>query len=1000
MSQADTQQQDVNSIKDCCDANLLTTICSQSEARATVYVSPFELTDNNELLTFAIVQDFLEIYDAEHDSERNREQSQPLYDYLIANYKGDIFINDIMIPLQSNITFQSLCDTYNSCFKNRNINPEKLKEVMLKIITTNDHKINTLERVDYKRIIFNENKDIQTLQNTLLQGTNNYNTNFTVIETHKGGNPTNEHQHKMQKADISVKFDNPSQVNPLVLIPTGQSTFRETDNPYETNNIPRLNRFFSNYFPNAFSIFIFGSELRDNNNLKSILNQYFSKKNRAAGGGVDNKELNLITKAANITIIADNDLVLLHMFTNKKGNPCYSIQLKQLTADQVTYQLFGAINRGCTASLLTAFGVSGNKNIDKSLIFIGDYGNDLLMKKVHTMYGKTIGDGMAIEATKLKMKYSSKTEIINILSIDVFCNLRNLWVNGFSTRQCPSPRAGTGLGMFFNTRNIELYTTLKTPTLKSAYDCLVSFCGEFQQFIQDYENFPNKIHTLLDNSMNNFNSQIVLSNNINKGGRDLISDEEKKIIIDGLTEKFKDNNEGNIKDHLELIKCIADVCYENTRSSNGIFFDNANSENSENSDEEVSQNDNIEKNVSGENSEEGDQEDNIKQTLAGKKRSNSNISNQDNKCCELAIKLNDSTIEKLIGAAVLKNIIFDFFVRVENIVITVNKALEKLRTIINRTVEAVENENENENINIFFSCVSSLELLFKEANLKKNQYDPLVYKFLNFYLKTTMGKRPFNNVLDKIVKEILARNKFESFNGSDFNPHKYNILSDKYKEFYYDEAGLRKYMDDNPNEINRLYIKQRIVVLKYLLNGYDYVPGAKLLATPHTESKKKEQTSPIASSATGAISPSASADPNTVANFNSPPAVSNKKSRTECDIVEHDLDDTISDVVQPHSQDDDINYEYEDEDEDSSDPGKDVFEIEPFVQNDGSPGAGAGATGGSRKNHSKRKHITRRTKQSNPSKHSIRHKQKQRRQRTRKHKNPNDDLYDNLLVIH
>jgi hypothetical protein len=47
----------------------------------------------------------------------------------------------------------------------------------------------------------------------------------------------------------------------------------------------------------------------------------------------------------------------------------------------------------------------------------------------------------------------------------------------------------------------------------------------------------------------------------------------------------------------------------------------------------------------------------------------------------------------------------------------------------------------------------------------------------------------------------------------------------------------------------------------------------------------------------------------------------------------------------------------------------------------------------------KRKHVTIRNKQSNPSKHSIRHKQKQRRQRTRKHKNPNDDLYDNLLVL-
>jgi hypothetical protein len=53
--------------------------------------------------------------------------------------------------------------------------------------------------------------------------------------------------------------------------------------------------------------------------------------------------------------------------------------------------------------------------------------------------------------------------------------------------------------------------------------------------------------------------------------------------------------------------------------------------------------------------------------------------------------------------------------------------------------------------------------------------------------------------------------------------------------------------------------------------------------------------------------------------------------------------------------------------------------------------------GGSRKNHSKRKQKTRRTNQSNTTKHSIRHKQKRRR-RTYKQKSVNDDLYDNLLI--
>jgi hypothetical protein len=80
----------------------------------------------------------------------------------------------------------------------------------------------------------------------------------------------------------------------------------------------------------------------------------------------------------------------------------------------------------------------------------------------------------------------------------------------------------------------------------------------------------------------------------------------------------------------------------------------------------------------------------------------------------------------------------------------------------------------------------------------------------------------------------------------------------------------------------------------------------------------------------------------------------------------------------------------------------------PSAGGEAGPSAGGGTvstdgvpyrppTGGSRKNHSKRKQKTRRTKQSNTTKHSIRHKQKRRR-RTYKQKSVNDDLYDNLLI--
>jgi hypothetical protein len=73
----------------------------------------------------------------------------------------------------------------------------------------------------------------------------------------------------------------------------------------------------------------------------------------------------------------------------------------------------------------------------------------------HTLYGKTCGDGVTIEAANM---YSYiKGETINVLSNDFCCNIRASYVTGFSTRQAPTKNAGTGLGFLSQNRYVESF---------------------------------------------------------------------------------------------------------------------------------------------------------------------------------------------------------------------------------------------------------------------------------------------------------------------------------------------------------------------------------------------------------------------------------------------------------------------------------------------------------------------------------------------------------------
>ena len=130
------------------------------------------------------------------------------------------------------------------------------------------------------------------------------------------------------------------------------------------------------------------------------------------------------------------------MFTdiiNKE--PTYSLQFGQVIADEVTSQLFGHNVRSTHCSMRNC--------TDISILYHDTMSKH--MKDCHTLWAKTCGDGVTIEAVKI---YSFITDRrINTISNDLCCNYRSVAANGVSCRQAPSKPIDTVH------RTIELFTT-------------------------------------------------------------------------------------------------------------------------------------------------------------------------------------------------------------------------------------------------------------------------------------------------------------------------------------------------------------------------------------------------------------------------------------------------------------------------------------------------------------------------------------------------------------
>jgi hypothetical protein len=428
-----------------------------------------------------------ELADGDHDLQRKGDQTNPLVEYCKKNTDKRSYINGQFV----NFNYQYTGD----CTSQLSI--KKKMEELIKDKTFNN-------RLPLEKTTQKIPKKLTNLQEFLF---NNEVNGFgqiqsSIVETHRGGSPNNESSQThstMYKSNLTTTFDLGSNEN-FVRLTVGEiiPTVGYLNNRAQNLKLPLL-RFYPNYFPNAFSVFIKKDEF--NNKIMEIITPYF--KDNPSIYIQTETEADKISKL--IKNINNNELVILHMFTDKNAKPTYSLQYGQVKADDVTMQLYGEKKR----SILGCF---KDLNTFKPEGIIFEEGMSLEMKSCHVLYGKTCGDGVTIEAANM---YSYlKNETTNVLSNDFCCNLRASFVTGFSTRQAPTSLAGTGLGSFFGQRDTEFF---KSTTISGGKTM-------------------NEIYA--DNIVKNFYD-------INFSGNDSDSDSVKNQLTQHISEKLKDGYDKN-----------------------------------------------------------------------------------------------------------------------------------------------------------------------------------------------------------------------------------------------------------------------------------------------------------------------------------------------------------------------------------------------------------------------------------------------------------------------
>lgn len=489
----------------------------------------FDVSDNDDLLEFAKLNNYLEILDSSHDLQRNNEQTNPLYDYYLLNIKGIIFINGLIIQLNDN-------DIDNHLTQIDNCRTQIAVKNKMKELIQNSACNTAFGRLNYS------DSNIQSIEKTLqslqveLKETEKI--PITLIETHRGGDPSNNmipsiEYSKMYKSEISTIFDlntslNNCMMNVFRIYDSEENEIFTTyvnriiDSGIPNDTFPLL-RFYNNYFPNAFSAFIYHNELFDNNynfvpdTIHKILKTYNDaiknvsfKKNPTIIESYENEIKNSIKLNRDFFESNPKPIYMLHMFSDDKKDKdqrsglnisstnrwTFSIQKGPVTADMVTMELYGIKKRNLSSVIKNAFCNTKVKDYTTALILLSRE-MSTITKNTHVSNGKLIGDGTCIlSAILISFFYDN---YIAVLSSDICCCYRALHNTGFAVRQHPSSKlAGMGAGLFTNQRKIEIYKNIEIATfdIKKYNDFITLYYTMYNEY------YYNNLYDRLNSSIN------------------------------------------------------------------------------------------------------------------------------------------------------------------------------------------------------------------------------------------------------------------------------------------------------------------------------------------------------------------------------------------------------------------------------------------------------------------------------------------------------------------
>jgi hypothetical protein len=471
-----------------------------------------------------------ELGDGDHDIARRGEETNPLIMYCEKNKKGGkSYINGIFVDFSF---------SYQGNRSQAKILEEMEKNIKLNQVTHKNRTITNFERtiVNIKKYMINLQEYLSGTQaetNTTEEGSQEK-TNIiggtilnTIVETHRGQEwNNNSYLAKMYKAQVTTTFDNPvhrydmgiGRIYDNVIELNAHKNELNEINYIIQNGLPLL-RFYPNYLPNAFSVFMKPDDF-NNGKLPDILYTYYSKNDIFSRIDINNevKRIKFLLQMVPKVLPEDKnfDLLLLHMFSNGTTTS-YSIQHGQITANEVTHQLYGYPKRGC----------GKNVPLDKpKMVFEED--NNPFMKNCHILWGKTCGDGVSIEAANMLSYLTGQT--VNVLSYDECCNLRATFITGLSTCQKQSTFAGTGLGFLSTHRNVEFFKSTnigqrveeiykeKILKITNPHD----YYQQQLQLLNDLKTLPQDI-TIIDEFVNKFINQ-------KNAGLDLVFRDFKNFI--------------------------------------------------------------------------------------------------------------------------------------------------------------------------------------------------------------------------------------------------------------------------------------------------------------------------------------------------------------------------------------------------------------------------------------------------------------------------------------